>query len=503
MPLRYILIFILLLLPAAGSGATPYTYEYTANCDKAYQCYLALHLQEARAYIAAETSANPNNLMPVYLADYEDCILLLLNCSRADYDQRAAHLDERLRQLNKGSSNAPWHRLCKAGIYLHWAIVNIRFGDNYKAAINFHKSFALLHENQELFPSFEYNNVFAGLQEAVVGSLPGSYKWLASIFGMKGSIKNGTGKLSAFVSTHNASQPLYTETVLYYIYARFYLLAEQKEVWNFLSSPQFPVHNNLLATFAKANIALDYRRAEDAIAILQASTTDPDYHKYPLLDYQYGAALLSRLDTAAVIKLQQYLATNKSDIYIKDAWQKMAYAWYVNGNMAKARYCIEQAGIKGSTRIDADKQANRHAKEDTWPLMPLLQARLLIEGGYYTRALAILQHINQAALTSPADKAEYNFRLGRTYEELAAAGNGKQYYPLAFAQYRTAIAMGSGRHEQFAARAALHMGKMYEQLGMTPEAIDKYKECLDMPSHDFQNTIDQQAKAGINRVEGR
>jgi hypothetical protein len=47
------------------------------------------------------------------------------------------------------------------------------------------------------------------------------------------------------------------------------------------------------------------------------------------------------------------------------------------------------------------------------------------------------------------------------------------------------------------------MGIIYEHTGQTKEAIDRYNECLDMPSHDFQNSIDNQAKAGLNRIEGR
>jgi hypothetical protein len=45
------------------------------------------------------------------------------------------------------------------------------------------------------------------------------------------------------------------------------------------------------------------------------------------------------------------------------------------------------------------------------------------------------------------------------------------------------------------------MGKIYELLEMNNEATTMYRECLDMPAHDFQNSIDQQAKSGLNRIE--
>jgi tetratricopeptide (TPR) repeat protein len=174
----------------------------------------------------------------------------------------------------------------------------------------------------------------------------------------------------------------------------------------------------------------------------------------------------------------------------------MAYAWYINNNMQKANYCLAQCKTQGEARIDGDKQAARFAEKGIWPQRTLLQARLLIDGGYNDKALQVLNSINVAALTDPGDRAEYYFRMGRVYEELAESAS--RYYKMALDNYRTAINIGKERHEQFAARAALHMGKVYEKLGLAKEALAMYNECLDMPSHDFQNSIDQQAKAGIS-----
>jgi tetratricopeptide (TPR) repeat protein len=209
-----------------------------------------------------------------------------------------------------------------------------------------------------------------------------------------------------------------------------------------------------------------------------------------------GIMLLTKLDTACVFYFERYLKKNKSDILIKDAWQKMAFAWYIAGDMNKANYCRKQAGTQGTARMDADKQAEKFSESNVWPLKKLLQARLLSDGGYYSQALIILNSIDNANLTSPADKAEYYFRLGRVYEETGNSNKGLQFY-------QSTINAGKEGHEQFAARAALQKGRIYEQSGNNAMAIASYKECLDMPSHDFQNSIDHQAKAGLNRLEGK
>ncbi len=434
--------------------------------------------------------------MAVYIADYEDCIVLLLNCDKSDYAQRSGHLEERIKLLEQGDRSSPWYLFCKGGVYLRWAIINMRFGEQYQSALKFRKSFALLKNNRELFPQFEYNNTFAGLQEAVIGAIPGSYKWLAAIFGMNGSVKNGTEKLSSFLGGHNVNDPMYTETVLYYLYTRFYLLNEQKEVWNYLSGAHFPTRDNLLNTFVKVNLALDYRKSDTAIETLTTAASFSDYNKFPVFDYQMGLALLTKQDTNCNKYFRQYLYKTKSDIYIKDCWQKMALSSYISGNMGQAIFCRGQIKTGGSTRLDVDKQAHKFAESKTWPQRKLLQARLVIEGGYIKEAFTILSSIDTASLTDPADKAEYFFRYGRVYEE---SGNDIQ----ALGAYQNAIKTGNKRHEQFAARAALQMGRIYERQGLKDLAMSRYQECLNMPAHDFQNSIDQLAKAGINRIEGK
>ena len=439
--------------------------------------------------------------MADYIADYNDCILLLMNCDKGDRERVKGNFDERIKMLEKGDPASPWYRFCLAGIYLHKAIVNIRFGEQYKAAINYRHSFSLLEENEQLFPTFEYNHVFTGLERAVIGSLPGSYRWLASVLGMSGSVKKGTEQLTTFIYAHNNDDPIYAETVLYYVFARFYLLSEQKETWDFLNSPAFSTQNNLLYTFAKVNIAIDYRRSDVALDLLHATTVNPDYSKYPIFDYQFGAALLTKLDTNCTMYLSRYTQQTKSDIYIKDAWQKMAFAWYATGNIGKAGNCLAHVTNNGAARLDADKQALRFAESKTWPLKEVLQARLLIDGGYNDQAIAILKKIAPTDIKQQADKTEYFFRLARAYQAMYDDGKGKDYFLLALDNYKETIAAGKNRKEQYAPRASLQIGKMYEQIGMKKEAVDKYKECLDMPPHDFQNSIDQQAKAGVNRIE--
>lgn len=493
--MRYFFISFLLFVSLGTQHihAAAYTFDYNETCNSAYKEYLALRLDEGNALIKQELSANPSNLTAVFLSDYSDFFILLFNGNKKEYEARKTNLDKRIALIEKGSKSSPWYRISKAGIYMHWAMIYLRTGENLKAATYFRKAYLLAKENQHSFPAFPQNKFFTGVCETVVGTLPDEYKWIASLFGMKGNVNNGLATLTSFINATDANDPLRDEAVIFHCYLKFYLQSRQEEVWKFLNSSQFPIQGNALNSFVKANIALNFRRADVALQTLQAVQNTKAYGLFPAFDYEMGSALLLKLDDKAPVYFSRFLVRDKGNFFVKDALMQMAQSYYLQGNMQKASSCRQQIKTKGTTATDSDKQALRFANNNTWVAAPVLKARYLIDGGYYSKALEILAACDVNTLPATADKLEYNFRMARAYDELNQDNKAIQYYQLT-------IQEGRNRKEHFAARAALQMGMMYERQGKEQDAMKMYKDCLSMKGHDFQANIDQQAKAGLNRL---
>ncbi|HTN46195.1 MAG TPA: hypothetical protein VL098_07585 [Flavipsychrobacter sp.] len=492
---RYIF-FILFTLASADAFhafAVDYVFDYNDRCTEAYKHYAALRLDEGTSMIKQELSANPGNLTAVFLSDYEDFFTLLLNGDKEVFEQRRDNLDKRIALIEKGNKASPWLLATKAGVYMHWAMISLRLGDTYKGAVLFRKAYMIAKENQNKFPSFPQNKMFVGMGETVVGTLPDEYKWIASLFGMKGNVNKGLAKLTSFINSTAADELLRAEAVLVHCYLKFYLQSRQEEVWKFLNSSQFSVQNNALNAFVKANIALNYRKAADALKTLQAVQATKAYAQFPAFDYEMGNALLLQLDEKAPVYFLRFLNRDKGNLFVKDAYMQMAQSYYLQGNMQKATYYRQQIKKQGTTTTDSDKQANRFASSNAWVAVPVLKARYLIDGGYYDRAIEILNKGNPESLPTITDKLEYSFRMGRGYDELNQDAKAVQYY-------QATLNQGRNRKEHFAARAALQMGLMYERAGKNAEAIKMFKDCLSMRNHDFQSNIDQQAKAGLNRL---
>lgn len=454
---------------------------------------MALNFREGNAIIAEEMKSNPDNLMAVYIANYADCLLLLFNGDKTDYNKFHYHLDTRQKLLDKGDETSPWYRLTKAALYMQWAFVYIRMGENFKAATTFRKSYILLKENKKRFPNFEYNNIFLGLEEAVTGTVPDDYRWIAGIFGLKGNVKKGVEKLQSFVRTHSDQDPFYYDAVLFLTYLRFYLMSEQEEVWKFVNSSQFPAENNLLFSFVKANIGLNYRKADDAYRVLLKMQSMKGYNSLPAMDYEMGSALAFKASPDALMHLKRFTTAYKGNLFIKDAYMKIACILYVNGNYAEAEHYRTLISKYGTTNVDADRKAQRFAEGKIWQNTTLLKTSWLIDGGHYDRALVLLGTFKESDFTTQPDIAEYNLRMGRIYDEL---GNDD----LAIRYYNRAIYIGKEQKEYFAARAALQAAFIHERKGNVQSAINYYKQCMDMPVQDYKNAIKQQAKAGLNRL---
>lgn len=454
---------------------------------------MALQHEEARLILSAEQKKNPANIIPQYLADYEDCLKLLFNGDPKDYALLKGRLDQRLELLEGADQKSPWYRFCKANLYLHWALVAMRFNEQFKAASRFRKSFLLLKENNALYPGFEENKVLLGLEQAVAGAIPDNYKWLGSVFGVKGDINKGVAAIVAYLNAHNDGKAvLHEEAMIYYIYLKFYLLNARETAWKYVNSNAYAEKDNLMRSFIKTNIALNHRKAGIAEEVIAKASLLPEYASFPIMHYERAESMLMQLDYGCVSAYQQFLKTGKGGHFVKDSWLKLAWVAYLQGDKKSREYAIAQLLKTGNAQTDADKQAQQFALNPVWPLQALLEVRLLIDGGLYPKALATIQRIDKQALNT-SNLLEYHFRYGRIFEELGQ-------YENALVFYTTTINSGRQRREYYAARAALQSGFIYEAQGKKEAAAARFRDCLSMRNHDAQNSIDQLAKAGLNRL---
>jgi hypothetical protein len=470
-------------------------FDFNDRCRQAYHEIVQLKLNSGQQLINTEKSQNPNNLIPYFLENYIDFFTLFFNEDPAEYKKRLPNRENRLDLMGQGPVSSPFLLFTRSVIHFQWAAIRVKFGNNWDAGWEFRRSYLQVKDNMQSFPDFSPNLLYAGAMQVAAGTIPDGYKWLSNLLGINGSIKKGMNRLDNFLQRTDEWSVLFRdEAVFYYCYLKFYIQNDREGVFQFINHRQLDVVNHHLFAFLSANLHLNNQQAEKAEEIITGRSESAGYLVMPVWDMEMGYAKIHHLDATAAQYLERFLATFKGKFYVKDVLQKLSWHYYLQGDNVKANAYRQKILNSGSTDTEADKQAQKEATGNKWPDKLLLQARLLNDGGYYRQALALLHGKNTGYFSLPEEKLEFAYRAGRLYDDI---GNDS----LAIVFYKQAIDLGEHRKEHFAARAALQTGYIYEQQGDKTTAIKWFQRCLSMKDHDFKNSLDQRAKAGIARCK--
>jgi len=496
---RFSTLFLLswaLLFPAISSYAQ---YDFSQGCQKAYKAILNLHFQEARQLIASEKTSQSGNLIPAYLENYIDYLTLFIGEDHKQYDQIKPGFMARLDLLEKGINSSPYCNFCLGESNLQWAFVQMKAGDYTQAALRFRKANRYFSENARLFPDFIPNNIGLGITTFLAGLVPDSYKWIANLIGIHGSVIQGLQQLK-IAADYTGSDVIYNQfkpqALLYMAMVSVNLGKNKIEALKIVELFANPVNSQSpLIIFARANILMKNGMNEKALEILSQRLRDPSCFPFYFLDFMEGNARLNNLDTAALTNYRYFLRHFRGDHYVKSAWQKVGWLNFIRGDTNGYYQAMAKMISIGAANGDEDRQALREAESKQVPNLYLLRARLLFDGGYYEKVLnELLNRPTKSFLFTKKDLVEYSYRLGRTYQE---SGNLEK----AFSYYRLTIQRGKTEPWYYAASAALQMGLIFENKGEMQRADSAYHVCLDCKPAEYKNSLSQKAKAGINRIK--
>jgi hypothetical protein len=489
---KCLLLALVIMMTSQAIGQ--YQYQWTPRTQKIYESITSLRIPEARTLMNQDKKANASNLIYPLLESYADFYQLFLNENKTEYSRMYPAFEQRIKQLEEGPKQSPY-RLYTIGLaHLHKSLIAIRFNRNLEAALDFRKAFLLFKENKKAYPNFSPNDVYLGLMTTVIGTIPKGYQWMANILGMSGKIADGNALVLKYINSKDAfSNQCRNEALFVYPYLVMNFEGNKKKTFDFIEKTDYDFTNNHLHAYMATNLYLNNQQSQKALQIASNINPANTYLDLPFWHLEMGYAYLNELKLdAAKNALQIFINNFKGQFYVKDAFEKLSWIAYIQGDQAKANTYRSNVLSKGNDITDADKQAFQNAKKGTWPHPILLRARLLSDGGYQQQALGILAGKTSKDFDKEADKTEFAYRLGRIYD---LSGQPEQAIPF----YTSAIEKGANQPEYFAARAALQLGLIYEQKNNPAMAITYFNTCLEMKNHAFKNSLDQKAKTGIQR----
>ena len=477
-----------------------YYYDLNQNCRNAYSSVISLKFEEGKKLIDAEKRANPDNNIPYLIENYIYFLSLFIGEKESDFEYMEDLHDDIVDRLEDGDESSPYYRYSLAQVNLQWAFAGVKFKEYVSATVAVNKAYRLLEKNNEEFPSFLPNKINLGLMHTLIGTIPDKYSWIKKMVGIEGTINQGTAEILEVLdaSLRDDDYSIYKAECLFYLsFIQLNLSADKKKALDYIELINADKNNtspNPLIVYAMSRIYMGNGMNDKAIEMLLSRPLSGEYYPFHYLDYLTGLAKLQRLDEDADIYFKKYLAGFEGINYIKAAYQKIAWHHLMFLSVGKYKEYISKVENHGDDIIDADKQAEREAEKDEVPNPVLLKARVAFDGGYYELTLTELTGTQRDFLSTPKDSLEYYYRIGRVYD-------GMDKPKQAIAYYKMTIENGSNSEYYYAANAALKTGIIYEQQGDNKQAANYYRKAMNMENEEYKNSIDQKAKAGLNRVE--
>lgn len=478
------------LVPAAVSA----NLDFNQNCRKAYQCIFELRLNAARQLIAAEKKIHPDNAIIPLLENYTDYFYLITTDNKKEFDRLEEKKAERIALIAADDKRSPYYLYAQAEINLQWALLRGRFGQYFAAAREINKAHSLLRENSRKFPGFHLNNKGLGLINVFLGNLPdGVLKTTLSAFGIKGNVKAGLAMLDKLAMNlpKSAYEPFYEEVIFYYTFVLSDLVHSPDAYAKTMKFTARIADSSLLKSYLQAYVCARNAHTDEAISILSNRPNGQQYQPFPFLELLMGTAKLNKLDYSAAAHFKNFLLQNKGVNYLKDAQLHLGWVALLNGDTGTYRAYAAKINVKTQLYHEKDKQALNDVAAGL-PDTNLLKARLLFDGGFYTRALQALSGISGEEMKTQKNKVEYNYRLGRINDAL-----GKDEAALVY--YQRTVNLGKDLTYYYAATAALNMGKIYSGTN-SAKAKSYFQLAIQMKNHEYESSIEAQAKDGLGTL---
>ncbi len=491
--MRYVLLFLISL-----STGYAQDFVWTPGLLSAYADLQTLKIQSAQQRMARESATNG---VRVFLDNYTDMLLLVTSDDDQLFAAKNKQESARLDALKKLSDTSPWQRVLLAEVRLHWAFVKLKFGKEVSASWDVIRAYKLLSENQKRFPDFLPTYKSLGTLHIMVGSVPESYAWVAKLLGMQGTIRQGQQELQRA----QRDPVVGLEAQLIDLMVRAYVLKFSDADSQALARLVRQNPDNLLLHFFGATIEQKNGHGERALTYLLDRPAGKNYQPLPVVENILGDMYLQKGEyEQAALHLNQFLRAYRGQNFLKDTHYKLFLCrWLASPQPTRAtdvtaRNLLQKVLSVGRTTVESDKAAQKFAeaslkKVPTSTQRILMQARLASDGGFTDQALTYLRPHPEASFSTTAERAEYNYRLGRIYQ--------RRENPDSAIPYLTrALALSETDQLSFGATAALQLGYLYQQKNDRTRARSFFQKALNFRHHEYKNSVDNKAKAGLNSL---
>lgn len=406
--------------------------------------------------------------------------------------------------FDKMPKSSPYKKYYQAEVYFLRGIVHFLSKKYLSAGMDLRSSYSRIKSNTDEFPAFKANLKLMGLYEAGLSAVPESYRYLTNLLGYSGDLMKGLDKMR-MASRYSEIFPEESEILL--CYAQRKLMDNTDQSLKCVRDLYLTDKDNILYTFVLVNIAVNNRRATEALKYLSNLDqwgNNKNVFFIQFLHYLRGKAYFYSLNyDKALLDFNHFIRHYKGSNFVVDAMFKRALIFELKGDHNTARPLFLAITKLSKNDFDMDNYAIRYApvyaeRPFNSDELTLQKARNLFDGGLFSEAAIILNPlVKEMSTLSPDVALELNYRIGRIYQEQKDFQKSRNYYLIAIGN-KTATT-----HPAFWMKvySTYYTGGIYEDEGKFTEAVKYYKLALTHKDYLHQNDLEQMARAGLDRLK--
>ncbi|HNP19055.1 MAG TPA: hypothetical protein PKL31_11510 [Fulvivirga sp.] len=432
------------------------------------------------------SEASNNSPASLYLHNLKATLHLLLTENKAKLDAYEDNFEESLKIIEGADSSSPYKNFYLAELRLRAAFVYLKFDQQLESGWQFRQAFRLIEKNVSAYPNFLPNLKTIGLIHILVGSIPEKYQWLLSIVGLKGSVEQGKTELSKLIDTESAFS---LESLLLLSLSEAYILQEPESAKHRLD--HINTDESQLLILAKMSVFIKNSQSGLAIKLFESTIHT---NNLPHLNYLAAEAYLQKGDYDNASRLyNKYINEYSGQSNIKDSFYKRYLCKYLSQDTTGLTASLQQAKSINIEITEADRYATKILEKAETLNKGIMQLRLATDGGFYATARKLLN--GDLELVNQRDSVEIIYREARLEHKT-------NNLPQAMALYKAVISKSKNDNWYFAPNSALMLGHLYADQKEYKLAKDYYLKAKSYRHHEYKNSIDTKAEAGLNLIKG-
>lgn len=498
---RFIFVFSILIHVSFTASSQAHYFTFDSTQQAMYREAGQLKIVSVKNKLFNQKAIAPSNLANLFIEDFSDFLAVVAISSKDAFEYYKTKNSERIDIFENTSLKSPYIKFSLSEFYLHRAICRVLFNEKFKAVFDLKKARSYSKNNDEEYPQFELNYKTKSLLNILLGSIPPSFKWASGLISLKGDYKTGIVELNRMLNLSYIKEDyncFFPEILTYKVITAQQSSAtasENKQLNTYFSTltVKRELPRNYILLYAWSDYLMKNGQNDMAIKIICSQQKDSGYIPFWPIEFIHGAALQNKLDKSCVSHFLSYIQGVRKGNYINACFQRLAWQSLLNGSPQEYDKYIQQIS-RNVINTEQDQVALFEQQSKQKPLIQLLKARLLFDGGYYHQSMEELSSIKTENLYNSLYQLEYYYRLARNYEK-------QENFTRAMYLFNKVIIDGSTIANYYAANAALNAGNVCEQLNNKKQAQLYYKKCLSLSPTQYKESIHQKAKIGLERIQ--